>query len=143
MWFCNSKLLELGGRVGGHYVNLHLNDGSKELEFLNITQIVGPRVSLHPSFGISLRQIGKRITGSLEIFGGPETTLVLSGTNTKIGDVILKRGVLVVKNREVSDLVVENSGWPLRPLAPGEEDVDQSIAIRGYAIEKIITFLNS
>merc|ERR1712066_712311 len=77
IYACNSELLRLAGQG-----NVTIEE-AEDVSFLGITAKIGARIVLGPSFGISLEDMKKRITGKVSI--PKRSSLILDGDVTLDG----------------------------------------------------------
>ena len=128
---CNTMLLELACRKKGYKFE---NEENTVVTFADITLDVGPRITLMPDFGVTLRSISDKIIGDITLHG-IRSSLVLAGTKCAIGNVEVD-GALLVENEQCVDKVIKNRGWRLR----GQYQSDFCItSMRGFSVSKLET----
>mmetsp|Transcript_6451 Transcript_6451/g.11349 ORF Transcript_6451/g.11349 Transcript_6451/m.11349 type:complete len:704 (+) Transcript_6451:148-2259(+) len=109
------------------------------VEYAGVTFELGPKVVLHPSFAVTTAQLRAKVRGAVKVSG--RSALVLEGAGVRVGQNGLDLdGALAVRAAPgvevvLDGLVVRNAGWEFRPLT-AEEERDEQMAIRGYALER-------
>ena len=98
----------------------------------------GPRIILCPAFAVTHEEIMSKIHGPNNKIS-KRSSLVLEGHHLTIKDLDLD-GALVIRTGNdshvtVDGLKVQNKGWDLVEL-DSEKEYDETIAIRGYTIQK-------
>jgi UDP-sugar pyrophosphorylase len=127
----NCRLLAISAkRAGFRFAGCEEKD---EIEFGGLKHAIGPRVSLLPSFGSTIRIMKQKIKGDVKIVGGPRSSLVIGGERTVIGDFELE-GAFEIVNSEAVGLKVKNEGWQMVPV--NENVNDPAILIRGFVVLK-------
>ena len=106
-------------------------------EFHGVKHALGPRVTLLPSFGATIRCMKDKIKGDIALRGGPSTALVIGGHSTVISNLDLE-GAAIINNCHVKDKKITNQGWELVPV-PDVQAVEPAIAIRGFIVKKNVT----
>lgn len=119
----NCRFLELAGNVTG-------TREKREFEFLKLRLSVGPRVTLLPSFGVTLRAVREKLKGEIRLRGGPSCSLVLAGTKAVLENVEIE-GSLIVNDMQIRNKKITNSGWPMVAEFPKDQP---AIAIRGFTV---------
>ena len=130
----NCKLLTIATSKAG-YKSFGLADASSAVSFNNLTHAMGPRISLLPSFGISLKSISSKIKGDVILDNGNKTSLVIQGRDTVLNHIHVS-GALVIDNCHANHVRVDNDGWTLEQAPP---DSPPEIAIRGFIVNKLAT----
>lgn len=96
----------------------------------------GPRVILCPAFAMTQEEVVRKIQGGKI---SDRSSLVLEGQGIVVKNLDLD-GALVIRchpeaELEIDGLVVKNKGYVLEEIPEGA-DVDETVSIRGYTIEK-------
>ena len=100
----------------------------------------GARICLHPSFGVTLKEIKHRFVAPNSVRITTESTLVLRG-NIVIKSLELD-GALIVKAHGdtqivIERLVVNNKGWHFQEIEDlHDESIDHIFRMRGYTLKK-------
>jgi UDP-sugar pyrophosphorylase len=124
IYACNARLLSLAGP------EVEIAEPA-QVDFLGIHALIGARIVLMPSWGISLEDMKSRVKGPLQISG--KSVLVLDG------DVVLEGldldGALVVRGTGETGGKVHNAGCPLVAIPAAELDAQPAfMKIRGYQV---------
>ena len=127
----NCRLLSIAAKRAGFRFN---GCGEKAtIEFGGLRHEIGPRISMLPSLGGSLRVIKNKIKGDITIKNGPRSSLVIGGSETVVGDFELD-GAFEIHNSQVRGMKVHNQGWTLEPVPANV--TDPAILIRGFVVKK-------
>ncbi|KAF4689067.1 UDP-N-acetylglucosamine pyrophosphorylase [Perkinsus olseni] len=126
-WDHNTKMLQTAAKANASPVNM---------EFLGLSQKVGPRVVLEPEVGCCLDEIKNIVHGPIAL-GNAECSLIVEGP-CSIKRLQLTSGAVVVHpNAEVDcDTPVNNKGWKFQAVKEGDK-VDDATAIRGFRVDKV------
>ena len=135
----NCRILDIACKKSRH--SFILSDDAEMIEFNQVKHLMGPRVTLDPSFGISLRSIASKIKGDIVIEKGNKTSLVLKGPKTIVKNLHVS-GALVIDNCEstAEHVRVDNEGWVIEAASP---ESPPETAIRGFIVVKRATALLS
>ena len=128
----NCRVLEIAAKQAGFACSgCSVKD---TVSFLGLQHPMGPRVSLLPSFGLTIAAIARRIKGSILIAGGSRSSLVIGGHDTTLGPIELDGALEEVNgSREREATNVSNAGWALLAVPEGQA-VTPDIAIRGFHV---------
>ena len=102
-------------------------------DFLGVSQICGPRVSLAPNFFPTLTELRRKIAHVR--FGSDSPVLVVEGANASLLNVRVISGALWVKGTAVEGVRVKNEGISMMALS-GEEGTSAE-RIRGFRTERL------
>jgi UDP-sugar pyrophosphorylase len=127
----NCRLLAIAAKRAGY--TFKGCDEKSVIEFNELKHELGPRITMLPSFGASLREMSKRIKGNISIKGGPKSSLVIGGTATEIGDFELE-GSFIIDNSKAIGIELKNEGWRMVPVPATE--TNPAILIRGFVVVK-------
>jgi hypothetical protein len=131
-WFdSNCRLLSIAARRAGFTATGC--DEKKVVEFGGIKHEIGPRVTLLPSFGVSLKDIKTKITGDIVLLGGSKTSLILGGHLGAIGPVTVDGYSMSNGEEKLQHRTISNNGLEMIPIDPNSE-TDPAIAIRGFRL---------
>uniref|UniRef100_A0A7S1YBI8 UTP-monosaccharide-1-phosphate uridylyltransferase n=1 Tax=Grammatophora oceanica TaxID=210454 RepID=A0A7S1YBI8_9STRA len=120
-------------------VDIEQSDQQEVVAGIPVT--AGPRLALGSSFAVTQEQLKQRIQNGGRIT--QRSSLVVDG-NVVLDNLQLD-GALVIKavGPDVSivakDLTVENEGWTLEEVKADDDDVEETVAIRGYTMNKKAT----
>lgn len=129
----------LAGRMKLRTAGMEVLD-AEAATILDIPMTPGPRVLLHPSFALTLREVREKIAAG-SIAG--EGTLILDGKEIELDHVDIRDGAaLVIKacagaKVRVKNLTVDNNGFQLVQLSDEEmasADTPEYLKLRGYRI---------
>eukprot|EP00811_Abedinium_folium_P037301 NODE_9929_length_1390_cov_3.560570.p1 GENE.NODE_9929_length_1390_cov_3.560570~~NODE_9929_length_1390_cov_3.560570.p1 ORF type:complete len:303 (-),score=57.83 NODE_9929_length_1390_cov_3.560570:245-1153(-) len=119
---CNARLLAAAGEVS--------IEPPENVSFLGISAMLGARIILDPSFGISLEQLKQKVRGPMQI--SKRSVLILEG-DVAVQGMVLDGAVKVVGNGVLPHTETTNASRPL--VAISDEELatrDPSLQIRGY-----------
>jgi len=117
-------------------MDIQVTEESDLITLAGIPVTPGPNVILCPAFSITKDEILDKIKGGKI---SQESSLVLEGEGLTVKNLDLD-GALVIRTGpdcevEIDGLVVKNKGWEKVEVKEGE-DVPETVAIRGYVMEK-------
>jgi len=117
-------------------MDIHVTEESDLIKLAGIPVTPGPNVILCPAFSITKDEIMNKIQGGKI---STRSSLVLEGESLTVKNLDLD-GALVIRTGpgcevEVDGLKVQNKGWEKVEVKEGE-DVPETVAIRGYVMEK-------
>ncbi|XXQ39996.1 UTP-monosaccharide-1-phosphate uridylyltransferase [Plasmodiophora brassicae] len=131
LYAIGANLLRLGGD------GVRIPQQTRSATFAGIPTMVGPKVVLRPSFGVTQAEIRSKVQGA-SIDLSASSTLLLSGSGVTIKKLQLD-GALVVKAGDgtsiaLDNVVEKNAGWQFQAVPTTYKD--QRFAIRGYTLDK-------
>lgn len=113
----------------------HIPDDLVPVSGIPITE--GPRVILSPAFGITREELVAKVQGDVTI--SRRSAVVLEGHHLTIKNMQVDGALIIRAGRDshvtVDGLKVSNKGWALVENDTDQE-YDETIAIRGYNMEK-------
>ena len=80
-------------------IGVEIERATEPVDYSGIKVTFGPRILIDPSFGITIKELRSKFEGVTKI--SQNSSLVLTGENSKINDLVLD-GHLVVKDGEVA-----------------------------------------
>lgn len=119
-------------------VGLNIEETSEEdlKDFQGIRVRDGAKIFLHPSFGVTLKEIREKITG--DNFISKKSILWLEGQETRINDLDLDSTLVTsADSLEVGGEYKDQKYIEYVPLDPTEEgfdELDEVIKIRGFRL---------
>ena len=125
----NCRMLAIAAKRAGYSFAGCEEKGS--IEFNGLKHDLGPRITMLPSLGASIRSISKKIVGDITILGGSKSSLVIVGHDTVMGKLHLD-GHFVIDNSKAVDMNIQNEGRKIVPA--GDSVSDPAIAIRGFIV---------
>jgi UDP-sugar pyrophosphorylase len=97
----------------------------------------GPRIILHPSFGITRQDLMDKVQGTVRI--SERSSVVLSGHHLVLKNLEVDGALTIEAGPDshvtVDGLKVQNAGWELQELDPKLE-YPEEVQIRGYTMSK-------
>jgi hypothetical protein len=129
----NCKFLSIAAKHAGYVF-----EGCSEkavMEFNGLKHECGPRITLLPSFGATIRAMAKKFTGPIRVVGGPRSSLVIGGHETVIGNLCVE-GSFVIDNSRACNIEVKNEGWKLVEVKSENIENEPAISIRGFVVDK-------
>ena len=129
----NCKFLSIAAKHAGYVFE---GCGEKAVvEFNGLRHECGPRITLLPSFGATIRAMAAKFTGPIRVVGGPRSSLIIGGHETVLGNLCVD-GAFMIENSRACNLEVKNEGWRLVEAAPERIEKEPAIAIRGFVVDK-------
>jgi len=124
----NCRILSIATRRAGF--NSTGCDEKQMVKFGGLEHPLGPRVTLLPSFGATIKSIKDKVKGDINLLNGSRTSVVVAGNETEIGNVDIN-GSVVIMNEKILNKKIFNKG---NELVSVSTDPDPAIAIRGFRV---------
>lgn len=103
------------------------------VEFAGVKCLLGPRVTLLPSFGVTINCVAEKIVGNISIVNGQKSSLVLGGHETKIGDITVDGAFVATDGQCFRHREIVNKGWAMNQVNPLEKN--PVTLIRGFSVD--------
>jgi len=110
----NCRVLSLAARRAGFKV--HGCDEKQMVEFSGVKCLLGPRITLLPSFGVTIKSISEKIEGDVRIMNGAKSSIVLAGHETKVGDITVDGALSAIDGQCFRHREIVNKGWEMKEL---------------------------
>ena len=125
----NCRILNLAARRAGY--KFSGCEDKTMVEFMGVKCLLGPRVTLLPSFGVTIKSITEKILGDVRILNGSKSSLVLAGHETRIGDITVDGAFSATDGQCFRHREITNSGWEMKKIEESKNPVDM---IRGFCV---------
>ena len=125
----NCRVLTLAARRAGHVASGC--DEKSPIEFSGIRCLIGPRVVLLPSFGVTIKSVGEKIVGNVRVLNGAKSSLVLGGHETRVGDIIVDGAFAATDGQCFRHRSIVNTGWEMSGSVESEDPIE---TMRGFRV---------
>lgn len=118
-------------------VDLPVSNDDNTVSVAGIPVTKGPRIILHPSFGITRQELIEKVKGPVRIT--ERSSVVLGGHHLSIKNLDVDGALIIEAGPDsfvtVDGLKVLNEGWVLEELDP-KTNYPEEVRIRGYTMKK-------